>query len=202
LFPSGSRSFFPWHQFQPWLKAAEVEAEEVGAAEARLAELRRAGHLVEERQVGRRGGRQARPVHLTQARLELELKGVSGIPNGPANVGGLNNSGNDPSGFGNSAKAPDIPTNNTVGTANPSGRSSTPNSSSMGDSRQSIRAIIRLQASLAPVTFHRGRQPKANGTRMPGNGTRTRTDAKNSDAQIDAENQKLDAKIKSICKGC
>ena len=30
--------------------------------------------------------------------------GVNGVPSGPANAGGLNNSGNDPSGAGNSAK--------------------------------------------------------------------------------------------------
>jgi hypothetical protein len=37
---------------------------------------------------------------------------------------------------------------------------------------------------------------------MPGNGERTKTQENNSDAQINAENQKLDAKVKSICKGC
>jgi hypothetical protein len=35
--------------------------------------------------------------------------GVSGVPNGPANAGGLNNSGNYPSGAGNSTKAPTAP---------------------------------------------------------------------------------------------
>jgi hypothetical protein len=35
--------------------------------------------------------------------------GVSGIPRGPGNVGGLNNSGNDPSGRGNAIQAPPPP---------------------------------------------------------------------------------------------
>jgi hypothetical protein len=35
--------------------------------------------------------------------------GVSGIPRGPGNVGGLNNSGNDPSGRGNAIAAPPPP---------------------------------------------------------------------------------------------
>jgi hypothetical protein len=37
---------------------------------------------------------------------------------------------------------------------------------------------------------------------MPGNGERTKTDENSSDVQIDAENRKLDGKVKSICKGC
>jgi hypothetical protein len=39
---------------------------------------------------------------------------------GPGNVGGLNNSGNDPSGAGNAAKAPNTPGTNSAGTANSS----------------------------------------------------------------------------------
>jgi hypothetical protein len=48
------------------------------------------------------------------------IAGVSGVPPGPANVGGLNNSGNDPSGVGNSAKSPDALGKRTpaAGTAN------------------------------------------------------------------------------------
>jgi hypothetical protein len=47
--------------------------------------------------------------------------GVSGVPNGPANAGGLNNSGNDHSGADNSAKAPTAPGTYILGTANSSG---------------------------------------------------------------------------------
>jgi hypothetical protein len=45
------------------------------------------------------------------------------MPSGPANAGGLNNAGNDPSGVGNSAKvaAPPAPGTNSAGTANSSG---------------------------------------------------------------------------------
>jgi hypothetical protein len=41
---------------------------------------------------------------------------VSGVPSGPANAAGLNNSGNDPSGAGNSAKIATRPATNTQGT--------------------------------------------------------------------------------------
>jgi hypothetical protein len=34
---------------------------------------------------------------------------ISGIPPGPANVGGLNNAGADPSGIGNAARVPALP---------------------------------------------------------------------------------------------
>src|SRR2546421_3021395 len=51
--------------------------------------------------------------------------GVSGVPSGPANVGGLNNSGNDPSGAGNSAKIASPPGTNSAGTANSSGSPAT-----------------------------------------------------------------------------
>jgi hypothetical protein len=43
-------------------------------------------------------------------------QGVSGVPSGPANAAGLNNSGNDPSGAGNSAKIATRPATNTQGT--------------------------------------------------------------------------------------
>jgi hypothetical protein len=45
--------------------------------------------------------------------------GVSGVPSGPTNVGGLNNSGNDPSGAGISAKtASPPPGTNSAGNVN------------------------------------------------------------------------------------
>jgi hypothetical protein len=34
---------------------------------------------------------------------------ISGIPSGPANIGGLNNSNVDPSGIGNASKLPPLP---------------------------------------------------------------------------------------------
>jgi hypothetical protein len=36
----------------------------------------------------------------------------------------------------------------------------------------------------------------------PGKAGPTTTRERNSDATIDAENRKLDSKVKSICKGC
>src|SRR6266480_3873605 len=60
--------------------------------------------------------------------------GVSGVPSGPANVGGLNNSGNDPSGAGNSAKiASPPPGTNSAGTANSSGSPATTGSARSKD---------------------------------------------------------------------
>ena len=53
--------------------------------------------------------------------------GVNGVPSGPANAGGLNNSVNDPSGAGNSGKVVSQPPpgTNSLGTANSSGSSMT-----------------------------------------------------------------------------
>jgi hypothetical protein len=124
--------------------------------------------------------------------------GVSGVPNGPANAGGLNNSGNDPSGAGNSAKVPDAPGTNTVGTAGPSDRGSTTNPSSSGAANPNTNG----RSSLSDNTVVGGGSVRQNGTRMPGNGQPTTTSETNSDAQINAENRKLDAKVKSICRGC
>jgi hypothetical protein len=49
------------------------------------------------------------------------------VPSGPANAGGLNNSGNDPSGAGNAGKVVSEPPpgTNSLGTANSSGSSMT-----------------------------------------------------------------------------
>src|SRR6202022_4094986 len=70
--------------------------------------------------VGRRSGRRWRWWR-GQRRRRVSRWRVSGVPNGPANAGGLNNSGNDPSGAGNSAKVPTNPGTNSLGTANSSG---------------------------------------------------------------------------------
>jgi hypothetical protein len=99
---------------------------------------------------------------------------VSGVPSGPANVGGLNNSGNDPSGAGNSAKAASPPPGtNSAGTANSSGSSpATPSSVTTGSAR-----------------------PNAGGVAVTG-------PSSSNDAAIDAEDKALDHKLKSICRGC
>jgi hypothetical protein len=61
------------------------------------------------------------------------------VPSGPANAGGLNNSGNDPSGAGNSAKlaSPPPPGTNSAGTANSSGSPATTGSSATTGSARS-----------------------------------------------------------------
>jgi hypothetical protein len=105
---------------------------------------------------------------------------VSGVPSGPGNVGGLNNSGNDPSGAGNSAKiaSPHAPGTNSAGTANSSGSSNSSGSAVTTGSRTSG------SASSAP-----------GGTAVTGPNTK-------GDAAVDAEEKAVDRKIKSICKGC
>jgi hypothetical protein len=96
------------------------------------------------------------------------------VPSGPANVGGLNNSGNDPSGAGNSAKiAAPPPGTNSAGTANSSGSPAASGSSMTTGSARS----------------------NAGGGSTSGRSTAD-------DATIDAENKLLDRKLKSICRGC
>jgi hypothetical protein len=110
----------------------------------------------------------------------------------------LNNSGNDPSGVGNAAKSPDT-VNNTVGNANSTNRGPTNSSGNNVTNPANGRDPALARSSDVPAGDGNLRQ---NGTRMSGNGQPTTTREPNSDAQIDAENRKLDAKVKSICKGC
>jgi hypothetical protein len=94
------------------------------------------------------------------------------VPSGPANAGGLNNSGNDPSGAGNSAKvaSPPPPGTNSAGTANSSGSSST-------------------------TTGSAGSRAGVGGTEATGPQT-------SGDAAIEQENKAIDRRLKSICRGC
>ena len=108
--------------------------------------------------------------------------GVSGVPNGPANAGGLNNSGNDPSGAGNSAKVPTTPGTNSLGTANPSGSPSAASGAS------------------GSTTTGTASNRQDNGGRI--DGTVTPGPSMPGDAEIRAEDPKVNAKIRSICKGC
>jgi hypothetical protein len=43
---------------------------------------------------------------------------------------------------------------------------------------------------------------RANGTRMPGPNTPTRTSSQDGDDKINVENRRLDNAVKSICRGC
>ena len=103
--------------------------------------------------------------------------GISGVPSGPANVGGLNNSLNDPSGAGNSAKIPDAPGTNRLGTAISTGSPATGANRSMTTGSATGRSG-RIDGTVTP------------GPSMPG------------DLEIKNENAKVDARIKSICRGC
>jgi hypothetical protein len=103
--------------------------------------------------------------------------GISGVPSGPANVGGLNNSANDPSGAGNSAKVPDAPGTNRLGTATSTGSTTTGGNRSVTTGNAANRGG-RIDGTVTQ------------GPSMPG------------DLEIKNENSKVDAKIKGICRGC
>jgi len=126
--------------------------------------------------------------------------GISGVPRGPGNAAGLNNSGNDPSGAGH---APAFNSGTTTGLANPSGRSPAQGSSSNGEQRNAERPPPRGTSSSGTASSSGGgRTVRSNGTTMPGPDSASTTDSKDSDAKIDAENKKLDQMVKSICRGC
>ena len=108
-------------------------------------------------------------------------QGVNGVPSGPANAGGINSSVEDPSGAGNSAKVPTAPATNSLGTANSTGAreaATNGNTTGMAGNRSLSGNSGRIDGTATP------------GPSMPG------------DAEIRAEDPKVDAKIKSICKGC
>jgi hypothetical protein len=123
---------------------------------------------------------------------------VSGVPNGPGNAAGLNNSINDPSGAGNSEKLPTTATpQGTVGRANPA--SSSRSEERIGGNRANPEDAAVPGTSGSPAADGALR---SNGTTMPGSSRQTATTDRNSDATIDAENRKLDRAVGSICKGC
>ena len=107
---------------------------------------------------------------------------------GPGNVGGLNNSGNDPSGAGNAAKASNTPGTNSAGTATSSGSTSTAGGAPRGS-----------------TTVGTGGNPAGGAVGGRIDGTVTPGPAMQGDDAIREENaqdSKVDKKIKSICKGC
>jgi hypothetical protein len=106
---------------------------------------------------------------------------------GSANVGGPNNSGNDPSGAGNAAKTANTPGTNSAGTANSAG------STSGGG------------APIGSTTVGTSGNPAGGATGGRIDGTVTSGPAMQGDDAIraeDAQDSKVDKKIKSICKGC
>jgi hypothetical protein len=108
---------------------------------------------------------------------------------GPGNVGGLNNSGNDPSGAGNAAaKASNTPGTNSAGTANSSGSTSAAGGAPRGS-----------------TTVATAGNPAGGAVGGRIDGTVTQGPAMQGDDTIrteDAQDSKVDKKIKSICKGC
>jgi hypothetical protein len=112
---------------------------------------------------------------------------VNGVT-GPANVGGLNNSGNDPSGAGNVAKGLNTPGTNSAGTANSSGSTSAAGGAPQGS-----------------TTVGTAGNPAGGAVGGRIDGTVTSGPPLQGDDAIRAENSqdsKVDKKIKSICKGC
>ncbi len=97
---------------------------------------------------------------------------VNGVPSGPANAGGLNNSGNDPSGVGNAAKvaSPPAPGTDSAGTANLSG--------------PALNSGAGVTTGSAP------------------GGTAATGPMESGDAAIRAEDKAIDRKLNSICRGC
>jgi hypothetical protein len=103
---------------------------------------------------------------------------------GPANAGGLNNTGNE---TGNSAKGLNTPGTNSAGTANSSGSTSSPGGAAIG----------------SQTVGTSGNPAREKGDRI--DGTVTQGPAMEGDNAIrmeTSEDSKVDKKIKSICKGC
>ena len=111
--------------------------------------------------------------------------GVNGMPKGPANAAGLNNSGNDPSGFGNATR----PNQGTTGLANPS----------VGSRRNSMNPPRGTNSS-GTANASGGMSTGGGGGRPTGKPTTTNEGA--TDATVNAENKKVDRAVRSICKGC
>lgn len=109
---------------------------------------------------------------LTPMQAQTQDAGVSGIPRGPGNAGGLNNSANDPSGMGNAAKVPPPPPPSTAPRANPSGFPSAATRSAPQRQTLSSRSSRR--------TGH----------------------SRRSEAAVSENNRLLGQKLKSICRGC
>jgi hypothetical protein len=120
--------------------------------------------------------------------------GTNGVPSGPANPAGLNNSGNDPSGSGN---APSFSRGTSTGLAKPPSEAP-----SNGQVRNPANAARGTNSAGTANSSGAGGALRQNGTRMPGSNSPTTTSTRDSDSKIDAENRKLDQTVKSICKGC
>lgn len=110
--------------------------------------------------------------------------GVSGIPPGPGNVNGLNGSVRDPSGIGNAAKIPALPSPQIAPVPVPSV------SPSAGYRSFSPAASYR--------PLHIRRAVKGKRTRHAA----TKSGRATAKAQVSDEDKRIDRKIISICRGC
>src|SRR5262249_53892891 len=98
--------------------------------------------------------------------------GVSGIPPGPGNINGLNNSGRDPSGIGNAAKMPPLPA-------------------------QVARPVTPPTVAPYPSTL----PPRVVAPRYPRYKS-ARERRKAEEAQVRENNRLLNRGVTSICRGC
>ncbi|MGY4496993.1 hypothetical protein ACVWYH_000920 [Bradyrhizobium sp. GM24.11] len=115
-------------------------------------------------------------------------QGLSSVPSAPANAAGLNNSGNDPSGAGNSTKTANVPGTNTAGTANSSG---------------ATRGRSAINGGHGTIGQANGAGVSGGGNRI--DGTVTNGPLMRGDKTIrneDAADPIVDKKIKCICRGC
>ena len=110
--------------------------------------------------------------------------GVSGIPPGPGNVNGLNGSVRDPSGIGNAARVPPVPSPHIAPVPVPSVAPSAGYRSSSPSASYRTLQVRRV----------------AKGKRNRFATTRSRRAA--AKAQVSDEDKRIDRKIISICRGC
>jgi hypothetical protein len=174
------------------LVAVVQVAERAALAEAReaAAPARRAVRQVEQL-------RPARPVLQLRARSAA----VSGVPNGPAQIGGPNNAVNDPSGVLNADKNPTSP--GTVGVA-PS-RPTVPQGATPRDNGTVNEPSVGTNSlgTASPSGGTSGNVARRdNGTLAPGPGKPTVTQEQDSDAKINEENRRLNRAMNNICRGC
>ena len=120
---------------------------------------------------------------------------MSGVPSGPANPGGINNSLNDPSGAGNASKVPTAPGTNSAGTTISTGSGSTGSATSSSSATSAGRSSDSLTTGYAS-----GRPSGSAKERI--DGTITHSPERPGDVETKAEDYAVDKKIKSICRGC
>jgi hypothetical protein len=110
---------------------------------------------------------------------------ISGIPRGPANAGGINNSTVDPSGVGNDARMATLPQPHTAAPTQPS------------DSRGPPVALSSMNVEPQPLGEVSGGHSQPRADRVP-----TEQSQMDPNDPINKENAALDRMMNSICRGC